>query len=77
MKKTSLIVHQKYLEDVIKKLHEIGLMEIINISKEDSETFESLERVSTHPDSEACTSYILRISRLIDILKKVNSFIVK
>jgi V/A-type H+-transporting ATPase subunit I len=72
MKKTSLIVHQNYVEDVIKSLHEMGIMEIINISKEDSETLELAEKASTHPDSETCASYMLRLSRLIDILKKVK-----
>jgi V/A-type H+-transporting ATPase subunit I len=72
MKKTSLIVHQNYLENVIKNLHETGLIEIINISKEDSETLDLADKASAHPDSEVCASYILRLSRLIDILKKVK-----
>jgi vacuolar-type H+-ATPase subunit I/STV1 len=38
MKKASIVIHQNYLEDVVKKLHETGLMEIINISKESLET---------------------------------------
>ena len=40
MKKVSLIVHQNYVEDVIHKLHEIGMMEIVDISKEDPKTLE-------------------------------------
>jgi len=72
MKKASLIVHQNYVEDVIKNLHETGIMEIIDISKEEPETLEGIEKVATHPDAEACTLYELRLSRLIGILNKLK-----
>jgi vacuolar-type H+-ATPase subunit I/STV1 len=72
MKKTTLIVHQNYLEKVIKNLHETGMMEIIDISKEDQELIKTTEIASTHPDAESCTTYVLRISRLIGILKKIK-----
>jgi V/A-type H+-transporting ATPase subunit I len=70
MKKASLIIHQSYLEDVIKKLHETGMMEIIEISKD--ETGEDLEQASMHSDAGVCANYKLRVSRLIDILKKIT-----
>jgi len=73
MKKVTLIVHQNYVEDVIKKLHETGLMEIINISKEEPEVIEDNEKATAHPDAEICANYDLRISRLIDILSKIKS----
>lgn len=73
MKKASLIVHQNYVEDVIKKLHETGLMEIIDVSKEEPKTLEDAEKASMHPDAEACVTYELRLSRLIDILKRIQS----
>ena len=72
MKKTSIIVHQNYAEDVIKNLHETGLMEIIDISKEEPETLEDAEKAHMHPDASICTNYELRLSRLIDILKKIT-----
>ncbi len=70
MKKTTIIVHQNYVEDVIKKLHETGLIEIINISKEESDFLEDNE-----PSSEAsiCANYELRLSRIIDILNRIKS----
>jgi V/A-type H+-transporting ATPase subunit I len=72
MKKVSLIIHQNYLENVIEKLHETGMMEIIEISKDISENFEDLEQASMHSDSGICANYKLRVSRLIDILKKIT-----
>jgi len=72
MKKASLVVHQNYLEDVIKKLHETGMMEIINISRDEPKVLEELEKGSMHPDAETCTLYEIRLSRLIDILKKIT-----
>ena len=70
MKKVTLIVHQNYVEDVIKNLHENGLMEIIDISGEKPDTLNELEQTSTHPNVGVCTTYELRLSRVIDILKK-------
>ena len=72
MKKASLVVHQRYVEDVIKNLHETGLMEIINISKENPEILTDVEQGSSHPDAETCTMYELRFSRLISILTKIK-----
>jgi len=72
MKKTSIVVHQNYVENVIKNLHESGLMEIIDISKEEPETSEITEQAPMHSDAETCTTYELRLSRLIDILKKIT-----
>ena len=72
MKKASLVVHQRYVEDVIKNLHENGKMEIINISKEEPETLKDNEQGSSHPDAEACATYAIRLSRLISILKQIQ-----
>ncbi len=72
MKKTTIIVHQNYVEDLIKNLHETGMMEIVNISKEEQETLEFSQQTPIHHDAETCTIYELRLSRLIDILKKIT-----
>lgn len=73
MKKASLIVHQNYVEEVINTLHENGMMEIIDVSKEEPDTLEEAERASMHPDAGVCTTYELRLSRLIDILRRIKS----
>ena len=57
MQKTSIIVHQSYLDDVIKRLHETGFMEIIDISKEETSVLEELEKSKVHPDSEVLNTY--------------------
>lgn len=72
MKKTTLIVHQNYVEKVIKNLHENGMMEIIDISKDDQELLKTTEIASTHPEAEPCATYVLRLSRLIGILKRIK-----
>jgi len=72
MKKTTIIVHQNYIERVIKNLHENGMMEIVDISKEDQELLKTTEIASTHPDAESCATYVLRLSRIIGILKKIK-----
>jgi len=70
MKKVSIIVHQDYLEEVVRDLHEKGLMQIIDISKEEPEG--DFERGTSHPEAETLANYELRLSRLIDILRQVT-----
>lgn len=72
MKKASLIIHKKYLEEVIEKLHETGMMEIIEISKDEQGNLEDLEQASMHSDAGLCANYNLRVSRLIGILKNIK-----
>ena len=72
MKKVSIVVHQNYVEDVIKNLHKTGMMEIINIAKEEPEAFKEFEKAEMHPDASVCTNYNLRLTRLIDILDGIR-----
>ncbi|MEE9440784.1 MAG: V-type ATP synthase subunit I [Candidatus Thermoplasmatota archaeon] len=72
MKKVSLVVHQNYVDGIIKTLHENGMMEIIDISKEEPEILKDSEKASMHPDASICTNYELRLSRLIDILDTIR-----
>ena len=72
MKKSTILVHQNYIEAVIKDLHEEGLMEIVDISKEDKEELKSTKITSIDTDSETCSTYVLRISKIIEILNKIK-----
>lgn len=72
MKKVTLVVHRNYIENVIQTLHEKGLMEIIDISKEEPETLENIEKTEMHSELETCSMYELRLTRLIDILKRIT-----
>ena len=65
-------MHRNYVEEVIKTLHEKGLMQIIDISKEDPKTLEDAEKAGMHPEAETCAIYELRLTRLIDILKRIT-----
>ena len=72
MKKVTLIVHQNYIENVIKNIYETGLIEIINITKENKEILEKVDKAEISKDAETCLEYELRLTRLIDILKKIK-----
>ena len=72
MKKVSLIVYQDYVEGIIKTLHETGMVEIVDISKEAPLTLEEAEKAEMDPEAGTCTNYELRFSRLIDILNKTK-----
>jgi len=71
MKKVSIITHQNYVEDLVKGLHKQGLMEIIDISKDEPKVLKEFERAESHPEAENLSNYEIRLSRLIGILKRV------
>ncbi len=71
MKKASIVIHQKYIEDVVKNLHELGLMEIIDISKEDIDLEIKNDKINIELNN--CRSYKERFSKLINILTRVKS----
>ena len=72
MKKVSLIVYQNHIEEIIKALHHQGVMQIINILKEEPDTLDEIEQAHMDPEAETIALYELRLTRLIDILKKVK-----
>jgi V/A-type H+-transporting ATPase subunit I len=72
MKKVSLIVYREYVETVIKAIHKAGVLEIIDIAKNTPSTLESAEKAEMHPEAGICSNYDLRLTRLIDILKKTR-----
>ena len=71
MKKTSIIIHQNYVETVVKNLHETGLMEIIDISKDDLNLEIKSKNDLINFEFDTCTNYKDRFSKLINILTKV------
>lgn len=69
MKKVSFIVHQSSLDKVITALHEKGLMQIIDVTKEDPELLKEVEKSVADPEVTTCITYENRLSNLISILK--------
>lgn len=72
MKKVTILLHQNYLEDVLKNIHEHGLVQIINIEKEETETTQITEKVEVPSESSIYGGYELRLTKLIDILVKTK-----
>jgi len=72
MKKVTLIVHRDYIENIIKTLHKKGLMQIMDITKDEPQILDDSEKAGMHPDAETCAIYELRLTRLIDILKRIT-----
>ncbi|MFO8078436.1 MAG: V-type ATP synthase subunit I [Thermoplasmatota archaeon] len=69
MKKISCIVHQDYLDSVINSLHEIGLMQISDISPTDP-SMKELSPGQADAESTLLSEYDARLTSLITILQK-------
>ncbi len=63
MAKVDILLHKKDSENVIRALHESGLIEIERAG------YEGVEEGRIHPDAGILASYDLRIGRIIEILK--------
>ncbi len=62
-----MVVYHDVLETLIDRLHKSGFVEFIDISKDNDEEFDA---ASQHPEAPTLASYDVRLSRLIDILKR-------
>jgi len=69
MKKIQCIIHRNYLDEVIELLHESGLMQIIDLSRQRDET-EELMPGTANAETPLLIEYENRLSILINILKK-------
>jgi V/A-type H+-transporting ATPase subunit I len=74
MKKVTIILHENYLNDVISKLHEHGLVQITTIEKKDQLIHEGTQTVEIPPDAALFSGYELRLSKLIDILARTKTY---
>jgi V/A-type H+/Na+-transporting ATPase subunit I len=68
MKKTTILIHQHFLDDALKALHEEGIMQISEISREDAEHTFDLQPASIHPETTLCVTYEQRLKDLVRIL---------
>ena len=71
MKKVTCIIHQHYLDDVIQSLHETGLMQIIDISREETEK-NKLNPGKPDEETTLLSEYENKLTTLINILNKHN-----
>ncbi|MBS3801789.1 MAG: hypothetical protein KGY65_03475, partial [Candidatus Thermoplasmatota archaeon] len=67
MRKVTCIIHQHYLDDVIQSLHENGLMQIIDISRNESKTHQ-LNPGKSDEETTLLSEYENRLTTLITIL---------
>jgi V/A-type H+-transporting ATPase subunit I len=71
MKEITIIVHEYYIKDLIRQLHEKGLIEITEVSKNVNDFTRLVTPGKSHEETVKCISYGLRINRILDILERV------
>ncbi len=64
MSKVYVLTHERYRDILIEKIHEAGVMEISHSS------LLGMEEGEMHPEVGICASYELRLTKIIDVLKK-------
>ncbi|MFH1014272.1 MAG: V-type ATP synthase subunit I [Thermoplasmatota archaeon] len=72
MTKSTLLIHHRYLDDVIRSLHETGLMEINTITKEQIEQLDGLQKATSNPEAHLFQEYETRLATLINILQNAD-----
>ena len=74
MRKVTLILYRDYLEDIIVSLHESGIMQISDISKQESSSDlkEFISPGEIHPDGVLLAEYENRLSTIITILNNTK-----
>jgi len=72
MAKSSLIIHHDYLDEVIRCLHETGIMQITAITKEQTEELDNIHKTTVDPEASVCQDYETRLTTLIKILQQAQ-----
>lgn len=68
MKEISIVVHDEYVDELVKTLHESGMMEIVDVHKSDKDVKEILMPGEVKSEAGELASLGLRIGRITDIL---------
>ena len=64
MSEIHILTHERYRNTLVEKIHEAGLMEI------SQNAIPGLEEGEMHPDVGLCASYELRLTKIVNVLKK-------
>ncbi|HDS59117.1 MAG TPA: hypothetical protein ENN54_02325, partial [Thermoplasmatales archaeon] len=64
MSRVAILTHQRHSDALVERLHQAGLMEISQTRREE------VAEGRMHPQVDACASRELRLTRILDILKK-------
>ncbi len=74
MKKVKAVIFDEYIDDVIRELHETGLVEIYDLSErlEDYEWNSILEPSSSAPYIRDVTGLLIKVSKILDLFESVN-----
>ncbi|MBN1860103.1 MAG: V-type ATP synthase subunit I [Candidatus Thermoplasmatota archaeon] len=72
MKKVSILLYKSYLDEVITKLHEHGLVQISNIEKEGVLPDELIDKVEVPVEAALFSAYEVRLTKVIDILARIK-----
>lgn len=68
MKELSIVVHDDYVDELVKTLHESGMMEIVDVHKSDKDVKEILMPGGVKSEAGELASLGLRTGRITDIL---------
>ncbi|MBA3043910.1 hypothetical protein FP804_02095, partial [archaeon] len=66
MKELSIVVHDDYVDELVKTLHESGMMEIVDVHKSDKDVKEILMPGEVESEAGELASLGLRIGRITD-----------
>lgn len=70
MKEISIVVHDEYVDDLVKTLHESGMVEIVDVYKSEKDVKEILMPGEAKSEAGECATLSLRIGRITEILNE-------
>lgn len=70
MKEISIVVHDDYVDDLVKTLHESGMTEIVDVYKSEKDVKEILMPGEAKSEAGECATLRLRIGRITGILNE-------
>lgn len=71
MKEVTIIAHNQYLPNLIRRLHEAGFVEFSETAKKRDDYLKLVKPGKAHEETVKCISYGLRLNRILDVISRV------
>lgn len=74
MKEISIIVHDDYVENLVRDLHETGLIELVDLGKSGRDFVDLLTQSRSHEAASKCADIEMQLNKIFEVLSRAKDY---
>jgi V/A-type H+-transporting ATPase subunit I len=74
MKEISIIVHDDYVENLVRDLHETGLIELVDLGKSGRDFVDLLTQSRSHEAASKCADIEMQLNKIYEVLSRAKDY---